>query len=230
MSEASKNIYLPCIEPLLDTWAVTKQGGDWSISLPDDLSNTSVEERNTWYAEAMMSTIEAFSPLARLSNISFGAIPTLNVEKKIENKSFIWDLKEPYEKCLERVFQAIKSYPVDIYILYIKLDLFVYVRTKDYPEKPIRAWVGECGDYSYEIAEIQINLEYLMNYEPYLTLIMNHTLFYPDSWKGHIDNTELFELNRLFLEESLKNWEQKFGVEIEPNGLPQIYKYGFSPY
>ena len=55
--EKLKNIYLPCVEPLLDTWAVTKQGGEWEMTPPDDLSNTSVEERNTWYAEAMMSTI-----------------------------------------------------------------------------------------------------------------------------------------------------------------------------
>ena len=55
-----KNIYLPCVEPLLDTWAVTKLGGEWEMTPCDDLSNTSVQERNTWYAETMMSTIEGF--------------------------------------------------------------------------------------------------------------------------------------------------------------------------
>lgn len=227
ITEASKNIYLPCVEPLLDTWAVTKLGGDWEMTPNDDLSNTSVEERNTWYAKTMMSIIEAFSPLARAYGISFNSLPDKDQEKKIKYEFIEWDLEKPYEKYLERAFQAVKNYSIDIHILYIRVDLFVYVRTEDSPDKPIRAWVRECGDYSYKMADIEIGIEYLMNYEPYLALGMTHTLFYPDSWKGHIDNTELFELNRPFLEEALRNLEQKFGVEIEPNSLPGIYKYGF---
>lgn len=230
MNETFNNIYLPCVEPLLDTWAVTKRGGDWSITPPNDLSNTSVEERNTWCAEAMMSTIEAFSSLTRVFRISFGSIPNLNEEKKVKGKSFEWDFSEPYQNYLEKAYQSLKNYPVDIYILYINVDLFAYVRTKESPDKPVRAWVRECGDYSYRIADLQISLEHLMNYEPFLYFEMQHTLFYPDSWKGHIDNTELFGLNKPFLEEALRNWEQKFSAEIETDGLPQIYKHGFLPY
>lgn len=162
MSEASKNIYLPCVEPLLDTWAVTKQGGDWEMTPPDDLSNTSVEERNTWYAETMMSTIEAFSPLARVYGISFNSLPDKDQEKKIKYEFIEWDLEKPYEKYLEQVFQAVKSYPVDISILYIRVDLFVYVRTEDSPDKPVRAWVRECGHHSYSMADIEMCIEYLI--------------------------------------------------------------------
>ncbi|MEM7590154.1 MAG: hypothetical protein AAF383_01290 [Cyanobacteria bacterium P01_A01_bin.83] len=230
MSEVFDNIYLPCVEPLLDTWAVTKQGGEWDISPSVDLSNTSARERNTWCAEAMMSTIEAFSCLTRVFRISFGPIPTLDKKTKVKGKSFSWDFNEPYHNFLETAYQSLKDYPVDIYILYIGVDLFVYVRTKESPNKPVRAWIRECGDYSYEMADLQISLEHMMNNEPFLYFGMHHTLFYPDSWKGHDDNTELFELNRPFLEEALKNWEQKFNASIEIEGLPQIYKYGFLPY
>jgi len=230
MSEASENIYLPCVEPLLDTWAVTKQGGEWEMTPADDLSNTSIEERNTWYAETMMSIIEAFSPLARVYGVSFYSIVDRNQKNKIKEEFIEWDFKEPLEKYLEKVFQAVKSYPVDIYNLYIRVDLFVYVRTEESPDKPVRAWVRECGDLAYEMADIEISIEPLMDYEPYLALVMNHTLFCPDYWKYDLDNTELFELNKPFLEEALRNLEQKFGVEIEANGLPQIYKYGFLPY
>lgn len=229
ITEASKNIYLPCVEPLLDTWAVTKLGGDWEMTPNDDLSNTSVEERNTWYAKTMMSIIEAFSPLARVYGISFNSLLDKDQENKIKEEFIESDFKEPLEKYLERAFQAVKSYPVDIYNLYIRVDLFVYVRTEESPDKPVRAWVRECGDHAYEMAEIEISIEPLMDYESYLAIRMLHTLFYPDSWKGHINNTELFELNKPFLEEALRNLEQKFGAEIEPNGLPGIYKYGFLP-
>jgi hypothetical protein len=227
MIETSKNIYLPCVEPLIDTWAVTKRGGDWSISPSSDLSHTSIEERNVWYAEAMMSTIKAFSSLARVYIVSFEPV---SKESEIKSRTLKWDLDEPYENYLEKTYDAVKSYPIDIYILYVRVDLFVYVRTEESPNKPIRAWVRECGDHSYTMADIQISIEHLMNYEPFLSFEMKHTLLYPDSWKGQIDNTELFELNRPFLEEALTNWEQAFTAEIETDGLPQIYKYGFLPY
>ena len=60
---------------------------------------------------------------------------------------------------------------------------------------------------------------------------MDHTLFYPFSGGGSVDNTELFELNKPLLEKALRKWEQNIGIEIEPDpdGLPGIYKYGFLP-
>jgi len=40
-------------------------------------------------------------------------------------------------------------------------------------------------------------------------------------------NNELYSLNQPLLEQALRNWEKSFDVEIEPEGLPGIYKYGF---
>ena len=54
-------------------------------------------------------------------------------------------------------------------------------------------------------------------------------LFYPESWNHHEDNTELSNLNQPLLEEALRNWEQKFDAEIDPDGLNGIYKYGYLP-
>jgi hypothetical protein len=228
MIETSKIIYLPCVEPLLDTWGVKKDAADWSISPPEDLSNTSVKERNTWCAEAMMSTIEAFSSLARVFRISFSPIPNPDQDINVRGKSFEWDFNEPYQNYLKKAYQSLKDYPVDIYILYINVDLFVYIRTEESPDKPIRAWIREFGN-SIEIADIQISLEHLMNNEPFLYFAMEHTLIYPFSYQGD-DNTELFELNQPFLKEALTNWKQKFNAEIETDGIAGIYEYGFLPY
>ena len=221
-SDETKNINLPCVQPSLDSWGAKSEAGDWSISPSYNFKNTSVQERNAWYTEAMMSTVEAFSSLARVSRVSFGSLPDS------DNKSFKWDLEESYEKYLEKVCRAIQEYPVDIFRLYILLDLFVYIRTKESPNKPIRTWVGEFGD-SIGIGEIQIEIDSLMDYEPFLYFETTHTLFYPDSWDNHEDNSELAQLNQPLLEEALKNWEQKFDAEIEAEGLPGIYKYGFLP-
>lgn len=236
MSETLKNIYLPCVEPLLDTWAVTKRGGDWSITPSDDLSNTSVKERNIWYAEAMMSTLSAFSSFARAYLIYFDPLEKLDklsqgetAENVVDGILIQWDFKEPYKKYLERAFQAVKNYPVDIYTIYVRIDLFVYVRTKESPDKPVRSWVRECGDNSYEMADIQIGIEHLMNNEPFLSFEMKHTLIYPFCHRSYDDNTELFELNRPLLEEALRSWKREFDVEIETDGLKGIYEYGFLP-
>ena len=63
---------LPYIEPLYDTWGSKSQAGNWAIETSIDFSNSSIQERNTWYAETMISTIDAFSSLARVYQISFG--------------------------------------------------------------------------------------------------------------------------------------------------------------
>ncbi len=103
---------------MLDTWGVAKRGGDWSITPSDNLSNISVEERNTWYAQVMTSTIEAFSSLARVYTVS---LEPVSRESEIGSKTLKWDLEEFYKNYLEKVHEAVKNYPVDIYILYVRL-------------------------------------------------------------------------------------------------------------
>ncbi len=65
--------------------------------------------------------------------------------------------------------------------------------------------------------------------EPSMRFILNHTLFYPFSYQNNEDNTELFELNQPLLEKAFRSWEKKFDSEIEADGLPGVYKYGFLP-
>ena len=226
---SSEELKMSCVEPLLDTWGAKKNVGDWCLSPAVDLANSTVTERNTWLAEAMMSTIKAFAPLARVFAISFNPIPGSDEYKKVEGKTFQWDFDEPHKNYLERAYQSLKDYPVDIYILYIDIDLFVYVRTQESKNKPIRAWVRRLSE-STVIADLQISLDRLMNYEPFLYFAMQHTLIYPFCYyQDYEDNTGLFELNRPLLAAAVKNWEQAFNTEIEIDGLGSIYKYVFSP-
>ncbi len=232
---SSEELKMSCVEPLLDTWGAKKNGADWCISPAVDLTNSTVKERNTWLAEAMMSTIKAFAPLARAYRIYFDPIEKIDklsqgepADDVIDGILMQWDFEESYETYLERAFQALKSYPLDIYILYIDIDLFVYVRTQKSLNKPFRTWVRRLSE-SIVIAKLQISLDDLMNYEPFLYFAMGHTLIYPYYDKFDDDNTELFELNRPLLAAALRNWEQAFNFEIETEGFPGIYKYGFLP-
>ena len=109
----------------------------------------------------------------------------------------------------------------EIYEINVSLDLCVFVYTQESPKKPTQKWVRD-------LANLIIAIE-LEDEEPYLSLEMHHTLFYPFSYNGGEDNAELFGLNQPLLEEALKNWEDKFNSEIEAEGLPGIYKYGYLP-
>ena len=53
----------PFVKPLYDTWGAKSEAGNWSIILPHDFSKASVKERNSWYADTMLSTIDAFASL-----------------------------------------------------------------------------------------------------------------------------------------------------------------------
>jgi len=209
---------LQTIEPLYDTWRVKKSAGYWGMDGQLKLQSFSVQEINAWFAESLTKTLEAFSSLARvyklilLEEAELGA----NIGEIFELESNIL-----YEKYIQNVLNKIKEHPVPIYEIQIRLDMFVFARTNTSPEKPIRVWVRELG-------EIYINID-REDEDAGLWLNIEHTLFYPFSYKGSQDNTELFELNQLFLKDALRNWEEKFNSSIDVEGLPGIYKYGFLP-
>ena len=224
-SEKLKNIYLPCVKSLLDTWGIKTEAGCWDMDLQFDYHNNSVEEYNCWYATVVEGTLEAFSSLIRVNRIRIKTISSA----KNESKGTIaeWQTDKLYEEYLDNVFKTIKEYPTEIESISMNVDFFVYFRTeKSYPE-PIRAWIREFGQ-SINIGVFEIYLS-LDEHEPGAIFFIDNTLFYPFSYPEGEDNTELFSLNRPLLEEALKNWEQKFNAEIEADGLPGIYKYGFLP-
>ena len=51
----SKDIILPCIKPLYDTWGAKSEAGSWIINLLGDFADASVKERNAWYADTMFN-------------------------------------------------------------------------------------------------------------------------------------------------------------------------------
>lgn len=227
MMEKTENSTLSCVEPICDTWGHKDNAGNWDISLQFDYSKKSVQEHNRWYANILKDTLEALSCLTRAYAISFE--PICSDKGKYEGVSLIWQPDQSYENYLENAFETIKKYPVDISWIDVDYDFFVYVRTKKSFSKPVRTWVREFGE-SIELSRMMIDLS-LEDKEPGILFSMNHTLFYPFSYNADNDddNTELFELNQPLLEEALRNWEQKFDAEIEADGLPGIYKYGFLP-
>ena len=220
-----QNYSLSTEKPLLNTWGAKKSAGSWDLILEFDFSNKSVREHNNWYAETLRKTLEAFSSIAKSYVISFGS--TYSVNNKNEVITLTRSENQSYDTYIGTVSKAIEQYQQEIDYINIGFDFFVYVYTEKSFPKPTRIWIREFGE-SNDLGDMmmQLNIE---DEEAGILFSIAHTLFYPFSYPEGEDNSELFELNRPLLKEALKNWEQKFNAEIEVDGLPGIYKYGFLP-
>ncbi len=204
----------PSVKPLQTTWGLKQDAGVWSITPSFDFTSLSTQQVNQWYVDITLKTINVFSPLCRVSAVSFTCSPSENTKPILIQ----WQSGSSYQKYLEKIVKGISEYPASIEILEMYVDMFVFVHTKESPDQPVRSWVNDLGHLA-----ICGGKEYG---EPYLYLEIEHTLFCNYSYEGK-DNTELFNLNQPLLEKSLKNWEQKFNSEIEAEGQLEVYKYGF---
>ncbi|MHC5723788.1 MAG: hypothetical protein ACYTXY_06430, partial [Nostoc sp.] len=107
-----------------------------------------------------------------------------------------------------------------IYSLTLKVDLFVYVRTQDSPNKPVQGWVRYIGEFVFFGGE-EGDSEYGLNLSISSTLFCPSSLFYGD-------NIELYSLNHPLLSHALRLWEKKLGSINDIQG-PGVYEYGFLP-
>ncbi|MCP2728753.1 hypothetical protein [Limnofasciculus baicalensis] len=229
-TEKFNPIELP-IKPLYDTWTWNQDGGCWGITPSINLTSICTPEVNEWYATSLTKTLDAFDNLVRawLVKISPGA------RDDVEVIHLEWQEKESYQLYLEKVLNTIRTYPAPVYELSIDVDLFVYVRTEEYPSKPIQSWVR------LPHSELVIWGGQAHPADPFLYLEICHTLFGPgnkeygpitgpypeEEFEEPLDDNELQLLNQPLLEKALKRWEEYFGSITEVDGIPGIYKYGF---
>ena len=214
------------IKPLLTTWGYKKDSGDWDMSFPSEFLCSTIKQQKESYIKVIKITLDVFDDFARVYKISISSFP--ETKSKLGCIFIEWQQEEDYEKYLERILDTINNHPDEIYTIELYVELNVFVYTKESPEKPIRTWV-RYFDESLEMGKFSIDISTRED-EPSMRFFLEHTLFYPFSYQNNEDNTELFELNRAFLEKAFRCWEKKFDSEIEAGGLPGIYKYGFLPY
>lgn len=208
---------LSLLEPLNDTWGM--RGADdnyWTITSTFDFASISTEAVNAWFSETAVETLNAFSDLARVWKVNFSS----SYQDDVEPVCLEWNRENYfYEDYIENILKAIREYPAPIYSLALKIDLFVYVRTRESSDKPVQGWVRDLSEFNFYGGPE--DSEYSLNFN------VNSTLFYPSSM-FYGDNTELYSLNQPLLENALRQWEKKLGSINELDGLG-IYKYGFLP-
>lgn len=205
------------IQPLEDTWGSKGDAGTWYINLDLNFTANTTQEINTWYEKIITDTLDSFRDLARVWKVSLSP----SNHEKFKGVVLEWQPEESYEAYFKKISKAIERFPDVICILEMFVDLLVFVRTEESPHKPIRTWVRYLGKFSF--------CGGLIHRKPFMYLDMEHTLFSPSSFFKEDDNSELYSLNQPLLKTALGRWEEKFDAEIEPDGLPGIYKYGFLP-
>jgi len=203
------------VEPIYDTWELKKDAGTWCIVPVFDFLSLSTSDVNAWSARVVTGTLEAFGGLARAWWVEFDT----SYREIIEGVRLEWKPGKSYEKYTQDVLRAIQEFPASIYRLKMGVDLYVYIRTEQSPDTPVRAWVRHLGYFVFWGGpEVK---------EPYLCFEINHTLFSPESMYGD-DNRELYLLNQPLLEQALREWERRVGSIRDVEGISGIYEYGFS--
>ena len=216
MQNQSVSENLPSIEPLIDTWRILSNVGTWYITLDNlDFTHLSYQEINEWYYKTVTNTLEAFSEFGRVWKVFLSP----SNREKFKGIVLEWQLEESYQVYVEKVLRAIKTFPDIICTLEISIDLLVFVRTKQSPNKPIRAWIRNLGSFSF--------CGGLIHGKPFLYFDIEHTLFCLSTY--YDENVELYSLNQPLLENTLRSWEQKIGKINEVEGIEGIYEYGFLP-
>lgn len=207
------------IKPIQDTWEIRDDVATWYINFKLKFDSLSTQEINTWYSKAFTKILESFGSFGRVWQISFKS----NTKSKATGITLEWDFEIEYQNYIQKIEESIQNFSDAIEQLELRFDLSVFVRTKESPDKPIRAWVRNlahlliCGGKEHEKYATPVTYMY-----------MDHTLFCPSSMY-ELDNSELYNLNQPLLEKALRNWEQEFGTINEFDGLEGVYKYGFLP-
>lgn len=209
---------LDLVKPLVNTWNGVQDAADWIIEFSQDFTSLSTSEVNQWYVDSLTKTLDAFSGLIIIWQVYI--VP--DVESEIKGKVLEWQEEEnSYQNYINTVINDIKICSFPIEHLEMQIDLQVFVNTTESTTEPILSRVR-----LYDELLIYGGLDDNM---PYLYLSIDNTLFCQSSYPDDEDNSKLYFLNQPLLEKALRNWEEKFNAEIEPEGLPGIYKYGFLP-
>jgi hypothetical protein len=199
----------PPVEPIYDTWGLTKYAGSWMIA-PVRLDAEGTE----WIAAALAATLEAYGPLARPWAAGIVPLPAPDAAPR----SLAWQPGESQSAYRDALLAAIADVGAPVQSLELRIDLLAHARTGDSPHAPVRSWLRLP-------TEIELRSPGADD-TSYANLTFDHTLFRPESADG-IDNRELYALNAPLLESALRGWEERLGPITEVDGLTGVFHYGY---
>ena len=213
------NITTP-VDPNLNTWGYQSDIADWDMFLSSAFIPKSLIEQKEIYRQVIMTSLNAFSSLARVREVTI--VPIFDAPQKVKWAVLQWNKSENYQQYLERVYATLMDYPAEIYEIDCLVDMNIFIYTPESTKQPIRSWVRYFEE-SEAMGRFHIAIA-IEDDEPYVSFDINHSLF---SCSLGDDNREIYELNNPLLETSLKQWEHFFNSKIEVGGYGGAYEYGF---
>ena len=210
MSSNAPDDDAPSCEYIADTWRWKQDGARWLASLTFPAGGDGATAKR-WVAATVAGLLEDFTPLARVRTAMLLADegPTSLTRK----------MGEPYALFRTRLLNAVGAHTRPLIEVNLALDICVWVRTTDSPQRPKLAWI------SYPGIELGLHLED----EAWVNFSLDTTLFsaftYPD-----MDPNPLYPLNQPQLETSLRRLRARAAEPLDLAGeLPGTFEFGFSP-
>ncbi|OLT00518.1 hypothetical protein BJF90_34990 [Pseudonocardia sp. CNS-004] len=164
-------------------------------------------------AAAVAGLLDDFTPLARARTAM-----ALTADGPTH---LTWHPDETYAQFRARLLGAIAAHPLPLVAVQFGLDVQVWVRTTDSPDRPELAWLSYPG--------IELGLHRLAKEDrAWVEFSLDNTLFsaftYPD-----MDPNPLYPLNQPLLEVALRRLSARSTDPLDREGeLPGTYEFGFS--
>ena len=208
MSAEAPDYDAPSREEIADTWRWRQNGASWIASLSRPSGDAAAVNR--WMAGTVDGLLTDFASLARVRTAMLLADdgPTHITSRP----------DEPYAQLRARLIDAIEEHPLPVTFVRLGLDVRVWVRTKDSPDRPELAWLSYPG----------IELGAHLDDSAWVEFSLDNTLFsafaYPD-----MDPNPLYPLNQPLLEAALRRLRARSTGPLDREGeLPGTYEFGFS--
>jgi hypothetical protein len=193
------------------TWQINADAGTWSIEpiqgRPNNLNN---KER---YISIIKNTWLSFKEWIQV--VEFTIVGNYKETDSFQKFSYNEFKSEEFISFLET---KVQDFQYDISHIELKVALWVFILDEEGNVCKERQWVYLKDEFDCYAGKEDSSA--------YINFNLNHTLFH---YGYKYDNSELFSLNKAFLEASLQEWERCLGQISEIQGLNGIYKYGYTP-
>jgi hypothetical protein len=202
----------PSREEIADTWRWKQDAASWQANLAFPGGDAAAVNR--WMAVTLAGLLADLTPLSRVRTATL--LPNdgpIHLTRRAE---------EPYAQFRAQMLDAISGNQLPVTYVELALDVRVWVRTTDSPDRPELAWLSYPG--------VELRLQLLTTEgRAWVDFSIENTLFsaftYPDE-----DPNPLYPLNHPLLEAALHRLRARSTEPLDRTGeLKGMYEFGFSP-
>ena len=201
----------PSREEIADTWRWKQSAASWSARLAFPDGEAAVA--NGWIADTIAGLLADFAPLARVRT---AMLLTDDGPTRLSRAT-----GEAYAQFRSRLLATIRAQPLPLSEVLLELDLRVWVRTVESPDRPELTWISYPGT--------ELDLEDIRDGTVGVMFRLANTLFSAFTYMDG-DENPLYPLNQPLLEAALRRLRARSDEPLDLMGdLNGTHEFGFSP-